>query len=195
MLGKYIIIEGQDGAGKSTIHKALKKPLGILLGDKVQFVKEPYYKQYIDLIKKTDNVTEKALLFASDRAKLMEEIINPAIFAGITIVSDRSYISNIVYQGVFIPDLFDWLCYIQPIHLMPNKDLVILFTCDPEISATRLKKGWDGYQSVEFLTKVRDSYLRQVSKMRDSIIIDTGVLTKKEALDQTYAKIEELILC
>ena len=102
--GKFITLEGGEGAGKSTQAKRLAERLE-RLNIAVVVTREPggtpVGEDVRDLILKdrpTDPVTE-LLLFAAARAEHMTSVIRPALDEGTWVISDRFIDSTRVYQG------------------------------------------------------------------------------------------------
>ena len=101
MKGKFIVIEGGDGAGKDTQIELLKKdfpdfiytrepggtPLGKVLREMV------LHKSYGELPLLTE-----AFLFLADRAQHVAEVVAPALAADKTVVVNRSWVSMMAYQ-------------------------------------------------------------------------------------------------
>lgn len=107
MKGLFIVMEGPDGSGKTTqinlLEQYLKEagyeclitrePGGTVIGEEVrELILNPEYKEM-------SPVTEM-LLYAASRAKLVHEVIGPALEAGKIVISDRFVDSSIVYQGI-----------------------------------------------------------------------------------------------
>ena len=104
--GKFIVLEGADGSGKSSQSKALAEwlqhvgcrvvcchdPGSTPLGDSVRDVL--LHRKEVRL----DPEAEMFLYMAS-RAQLVREVIQPALRNGDWVISDRFLMSNIVYQG------------------------------------------------------------------------------------------------
>lgn len=97
--GTYIVCEGNEGSGKSTAIKHLKE----IFPDAV-FVAEPGTTPLALEMRKNifamerDSVTD-AYLFATARADLYAQIVKPALEAGKLVISDRSWLTSMVYQG------------------------------------------------------------------------------------------------
>jgi dTMP kinase len=108
----FLVIEGLDGSGKTTIARRLARTLR-LLGSDVFLTFEPhdassaglYIRQV--LTKKIKNVPPKtlALAFALNRADHSQQMIEPFLDGGKRriVVCDRYYLSSLVYQST--PDL------------------------------------------------------------------------------------------
>ena len=100
----YLAIEGVDGAGKSTVCRALADALAAE-GRVVRVVREPggteVGEQIRQILLHGEDMTPwaEALLFAAQRAQLAAEVIGPALERGEVVISDRSYYSSLAYQG------------------------------------------------------------------------------------------------
>tara|TARA_B100000963_G_scaffold35901_1_gene26876 strand:- start:10525 stop:11154 length:630 start_codon:yes stop_codon:yes gene_type:complete len=112
MKGKFIVIEGIDGCGKTTqineIYKWLpssglmnknstviktREPGGSLLGQEIRKIILNNNKE-----NPPSNLTE-LLLYAADRAEHISKIISPALQKGNWVLSDRFTGSTLAYQG------------------------------------------------------------------------------------------------
>ncbi|GAA9492045.1 dTMP kinase [Helicobacter pylori] len=94
----YVVLEGVDGAGKST-------QVGLLKGrfKNALFTKEPggtRMGESLRHIALNENISElaRAFLFLSDRAEHIESVIKPALKEKKLIISDRSLISGMAYS-------------------------------------------------------------------------------------------------
>lgn len=102
----FITFEGVEGVGKSAQTRLLKEYLEKTNQEAI-FIREPgstsISEQIRDVISNPRNtemssITE-ALLFASARAQLVQEVIKPAQKQGKLIICDRFVDSNVAYQG------------------------------------------------------------------------------------------------
>ena len=162
----YIVFEGIDGAGKSTQIKMLKEWLEAN-GFTVETLVEPTDSDVGKLIRKilqrSDAQTERVqktlgLLFAADRMLIMDKLGDESkIF-----ISDRSFISSLAYQ-----EPADW---IEDLNRYAKKpDLLILLDLDVKTSVARTS-GEDTFENEEFLTGVRENYLKLVVNYEHQII-------------------------
>ena len=102
--GTLIVFEGIDGCGKSTQLRRAAKGLRARGLEPVE-TREPTtgpYGQKIRAMARSDErvapETELAWFFA-DRREHMREVVTPALEAGRVVLSDRSYVSTVAYQG------------------------------------------------------------------------------------------------
>lgn len=104
--GKFISLEGGEGAGKSTQAQALAEVLRSR-GLDVVVTREPGGSEGAEAIRElllsgADDrwsAPAEALLFAAARADHVDHIIRPALRAGQWVVSDRFVDSSLAYQG------------------------------------------------------------------------------------------------
>lgn len=104
--GRFISLEGGEGAGKSTQLKALAEELRRLGLDVVE-TREPGGSEGAEKIREllltgTDerwSAPAEALLFAAARADHADKVIRPAVEAGQWVLSDRFVDSSLAYQG------------------------------------------------------------------------------------------------
>ena len=107
--GWFITFEGPEGAGKTTQAERLRAALAAG-GRPVKLVREPGGTRAGERIRRlllleTDGdgaalgTRADALLFNAARAQLVEEVIEPALAAGTTVISTRFADSTIAYQG------------------------------------------------------------------------------------------------
>lgn len=106
--GRFISIEGPDGAGKSTQARRLiarlerrgvsvvatREPGGTEVGEAIRRILQ--HEEFSEPI----SAEAELLLFSASRAQLVRRVISPALEAGIWVVADRFADSTTVYQGV-----------------------------------------------------------------------------------------------
>jgi len=104
--GRFIVLDGPDGVGKTTharmlcaelqrhgvIVQSLREPGGTALGEAVRKLLLNQNTIQIDSL-------AEAFLFQAARAQLINEVIRPALNRGEWIVCDRFTLSTLVYQG------------------------------------------------------------------------------------------------
>jgi dTMP kinase len=160
--GKFLSIEGGEGAGKSTQVRRLADELRAR-GLDVVVTREPGGSEGGEAIrdllmqgevKRWSSHTE-ALLFAAARADHVEKVIQPALGIGIWVISDRFIDSSRAYQGVAggIDD-----AAVLALHgfgsrgLLPDRTLVL--EVPPEIGAERAAAR-DGAAADRFAARER----------------------------------------
>ena len=124
--GFFVVIEGVDGTGKSTLAAKLANHLGATL------TFEPSYGPIGWWVRKNlSDLPAVALpyLFAADRAQHVTETIAPALAAGEMVICDRYIPSSVAYQGqdaIVLNTSF------------PVPDLTILLTVPPDVARQRI---------------------------------------------------------
>ena len=103
--GRYIALEGIEGAGKSTVARRVAAHLRAE-GASVLTVREPGGTAAGERVREVllDPDTElgawgEALLFSAARAQLAQERVGPALASGTWVITDRSVYSSLAYQG------------------------------------------------------------------------------------------------
>jgi dTMP kinase len=102
--GFYLALEGGDGAGKTTVADRLRKLLEAR-GRGVVVVREPggtlLGEEIRRLLLHSSEMAPwaEAMLFAAQRAQLVDEVVAPALGRGEVVISDRSFYSSLAYQG------------------------------------------------------------------------------------------------
>lgn len=200
-LGKFITLEGIDGAGKST-HLAwlesflrdkgltvvvTREPGGTPLGEKLRAL-------LLDHNQAMHPETEALLMFAARREHL-DKVIRPALERGDWVVSDRFTDASFAYQGggrgLAVDRLNDLERWVQG-DFQP--DLTLYFDVPVALgrqrvssikSADRFEKELDG-----FFHRVRGAYLERAQKFPQRIrLIDSS-----QPLDKVKSSLENIIL-
>ncbi|MDD5415304.1 MAG: dTMP kinase, partial [Smithellaceae bacterium] len=174
--GKFIAIEGIDGAGKST-QAALMASYFYKNGAKVCLTSEPSQFMLGGLIRARllgewqSSPKCLQLLFAADRAEHLEKEILPRLREGINVVSDRYFLSSIAYGAVDCD--FDWLAHVNSQFLMP--DLTVFLDIDAQTGAERIAangKSIELFEKTEILEKVCQNYDAAISLFKKDMAIE-----------------------
>ncbi|CQD33648.1 dTMP kinase [Yersinia mollaretii] len=108
MNSKFIVIEGLEGAGKTTARETVVATLRAQGINDIVFTREPggtpLAEKLRDLIKQGidgEHLTDKAevLMLYAARVQLVENVIKPALARGSWVVGDRHDLSSQAYQG------------------------------------------------------------------------------------------------
>ncbi|MCQ2153473.1 MAG: dTMP kinase [Bacteroidales bacterium] len=216
----FIVLEGLDGAGKSTQVKMLRSYLDSRTGGRLDYIHFPRYDApvYGDLISRflrgefgaNDQVHPQlvALLFAEDRHGA-GPIIRESLGKGRTVLLDRYVYSNIAYQCAKLESaaeadaLRDWILQTEfGDFSLPRPDLNIFLDVpigfvEKSLGADRGERAYlDGGRdiheaSIEFQKKVRDRYLAE----KDGVTVVDCSDTDGGMLDpqSIFGKIKSLI--
>ncbi len=122
------------------------------------------------------------LLFCADRAKHLEDEIEPALKKGKTVICDRYLFSSLAYGFAAGVD-FHWLYAVNRVFRMP--DLVIFIDISPDISLTRQKGAKMRvrvFERRESLGAVRAAYLNLAKRFGFKIVNGENAIndTQKE---------------
>lgn len=185
--GYFIVVEGLEGAGKSTAIQFIKhhlasfvpniiltrEPGGTRLGDLVRgFIKESAAEEIID------PRSELLMLYAA-RIQLIKQIICPALEKGTWVLADRFELSTFAYQGGGrhleknrIADLSQFcLGNFKP-------DLIFFLDISPEQGLRRVAaRGAPDrieQESLSFFTDVYHSYHELIQTMDNVVCINAG---------------------
>jgi dTMP kinase len=189
MTGKFISIEGVEGAGKSTQVSFIQQYL-IAQGKTVIVTREPGGTELGEQIRNllltpADPAmaveTELLLMFAA-RAEHIKQVINPALNRGDWVLCDRFIDATFAYQGggrgvsqQRIQALAEWTLQ----GLMP--ELTLLFDLPVEIGLKRVvqrNEAIDRFEQekVTFFEKIRESYLHSAIAQPDRIkVVDASL--------------------
>jgi len=196
--GKFITLEGLDGAGKSTHVGAIadllrargkdvvvtREPGGTPLGEKLRSV----------LLSEKLNIDTETLLMFAARREHIGRVIEPALAAGRWVVSDRFTDATYAYQGAGggmprerIAALEAWVIG----GLTP--DLTLVFDVPVDTALARLAGvSKDRFESEgrSYFERVRAGYLERAGKEpRRMRVIDSG-----RALDKVKKEVEKIVL-
>ena len=175
MAGRFITLEGPEGAGKTVVAKRLarelerrghdvvstREPGGTSLGERLRAIllaqRAPDDGAPID-------ARADALLFNAARAQLVAEVIRPALGRGATVICARYTDSTLAYQGygagLSIAELRA-LATVATGGLVP--DLTILLDVPPEVGLSRKtgasRNRFESAFDLEFHARVRAGFL------------------------------------
>ncbi|MFI4962458.1 MAG: dTMP kinase [Legionellales bacterium] len=202
--GKLVVLEGLEGAGKSTAINTLtdllstynisyittREPGGTSIGELLRaIIKNPEYQDVLE------DRSELLLLYAA-RVQLIEQVIKPALARGSWVVADRFELSTFAYQGggrgvdpVFLNQLSAFsLEGFKP-------DLTLFLDIDPEIGMqrARLRSQFDRIeqQSMAFFDRVHAAYKHHIQSDSSVLVIKASASVEEvqstiQKLFQTY---------
>ena len=147
-LGRFITLEGGEGAGKSTQIQVIKDYL-LTRGNDVVVTREPggtsEGQEIRNLLVSGDkdkwSPLSETLLILADRAAHLERIIRPALAEGKYVVCDRFFDSTKAYQGVAGGLGLDVIHNLQqPVLGTTLPDFTLLLDIDPEKGLRRAQE-------------------------------------------------------
>jgi dTMP kinase len=202
--GKFIVLEGPEGSGKSTQVATLalrleqasyrvtvvREPGGTVIGEKVREI-------LLDRENGCMTVGTELLLYMACRAQLVHEVIGPALEQGFVVLADRFLTSTIVYQGIAggmgresVQRLYHATCGdIEP-------DLVVVLDVPAEAGLSRVQRSFDRMESrpVEFHRRVRAGYLDVArSEPARHVVIDASK-GREEVAKEVWEEVNRRVL-
>jgi dTMP kinase len=202
--GKFITLEGGEGAGKSTQIQLLAGALRAS-GLAVLTTREPGGSPGAEDIRKLlvsgepgrwTPVTE-ALLHYAARADHLERLVQPALDNGSWVVCDRFADSTMAYQGFGHRLGRDWVTTLHRAILKDfSPDLTLILDIPVEVGLTRttaLGRGEDRYERMgkDFHERLRQGYLEiaRAEPNRCALIDATGdVVAVQEAIRKAVSQ-------
>jgi len=171
--GRFITLEGVDGAGKSTHVEFIAHAIRAQ-GRHVIVTREPGGTDLAERLREAilaqamEPVVETLLLFAA-RADHVSRVIRPALAAGNWVVCDRFSDASAAYQGAGkgVPAaLIERLR--EATHPGLNPDRTLVFDCSYDVARARLQasgKPLDRFEREDraFFDRVRNAYLAAAS--------------------------------
>jgi len=164
--GRFIVIEGLDGAGTTTQARLLVARLAAV-GAEAELHAEPTGGEIGRLIRRVLKAELNpglelrepivALLFAADRLDHVGASIRPALSRGVHVVSDRYLPSSLAYQSVFEDRA--WIAALNRLAVAP--DLTVFLDVPPEACLARIgaREGQrERYEALDTLRQVDAGY-------------------------------------
>jgi dTMP kinase len=195
----FLALDGLDGTGKSTQQRLLcdwlrerghdvvacRDPGTTPLGERIR-----------TLLLARDSVAidrrAEMLLYMAARAQMVREVIEPALAAGKSVVSDRYLLANVVYQGHaggLDPAAIWRVGQIATGGLLPK--LTIVLDMPPDAAASRLQRQRDRMeaQGDDFSRRVREGFLAEAANDPQGIV----VINAAQSIEAVYADIRTAV--
>jgi dTMP kinase len=191
-----VALEGGEGAGKSTQAARLAErldavltfePGGTALGEAVR-------RLLLDPAGGPVEARAEALLFAADRAAHVAQVIEPALAAGRSVVSDRYVESSLAYQafGRGLP-----LEEVRALSAFATggrrADVVVVLDVDPAVGADRRGRAPDRMEAegAAFHARVRAGFAELAAAEPERIAVVDASGDVDEVARRTWAAVEE----
>jgi dTMP kinase len=194
--GKFIVLEGGEGSGKSTQASLLSAVLDAVQTREPGGTEVGLQLREVLLGRSTTGLSDRAeaLLMAADRAQHVAEVVEPALAAGRHVVCDRFLGSSVAYQGYArgldpaeVRDLSVW----ATAGLLP--DLVVLLTVPAQESVRRTGGARDRIEDAgaEFHQRVADGFAAQAAADPGRWVVVDGSGTRDQVAEEVLAAVTD----
>ena len=204
--GRFIVLEGLDGAGTTTQARLLAERL-VAQSRTVYLAHQPSEGPVGQLVRqilagrtataqadgKLATVDERtmALLFAADRLDHLASQIEPRLSRGEDVLLDRYILSSLAYQGLSVSHDF-----IGTVNRYARKpDLTIFLYVPSAVAFERVKargSRLERYETPQQLAAIEREYNRQVGTLASVVSVD-GTRGIQEVSDACYAAVQQLV--
>ena len=195
-MSKFIVIEGLEGAGKSTAIGHIMSVLNTHNINNVVSTREPGGTPLAEamraLVKEAHadeelTIQSELLLMYAARSQLVERVIKPALAAGQWVVGDRHDLSSQAYQGGG-RGLKDIMAPIKNAVLGDFKpDLTLYLDIDPTLGLSRAQARGEldriEQNALSFFQRAREVYLEAARNDNSVVKIDASQSIDKVAQD------------
>jgi dTMP kinase len=194
LAGRFVVIDGPDGAGKSTQVKMLadwlreqglavqeaRDPGGTPIGEKVRAI-------LLDRLHDEMVVPCELMLYMASRAQLVAQVIRPALERGECVLCDRYVSSTVAYQGAggaATADVLD-VGRVAVGGLWPDLTVILDLPAQTGLSRVGKAKAKDRVESKDFAyhSRVREIFLQQAKEdpSRWAVVDAMGTLQDVQA--------------
>lgn len=196
--GKFFVLSGGEGCGKSTILKLLsndhpqliatREPGGTETGRQIRNIL--LHQHELNLRPLTE-----VLLFFADRYQHVCEKIQPAIDAGQNIGTDRYWMDTYAYQvytELGVEDLKQFMTLVRWLKL-PDPGIWLLLDIDPVIGLARKHQMNElnrmDQQPLEFHQRVRQGFLF----LAERVHFPVKIIDASQSIDQVYREVVDTL--
>lgn len=202
--GKFIVFEGGEGSGKSTMIELVynlliesgvdciktREPGGIKISEDIRGI-------ILDKNNTAMDARTEALLYAAARRQHLVEKVIPALENNKVVLCDRFIYSSLAYQGfareIGVEDVYSINKFAIE-DFMP--DLNILFDLDPKVGLERINKNKSrevnriDLEKIDFHNKVREGYKILAENDKNKIVI----IDAEKSINDVFLEIKDIIL-
>lgn len=186
--GKFIVIEGLEGAGKSSAISVLLEELEAAGIEHIENTREPggtVLAEKMRALVKEEQVGEalqdrsELLLMYAARIQLVETVIKPALQKGAWVVGDRHDLSSQAYQGGGRQIDADIMSSLKQIALGSFKpDFTLYLDIEPRVGLERARGRGEldriEKMDISFFERTRERYLNLASEDSSIVTIDAS---------------------
>lgn len=184
MRGKFIVFEGIDGSGKSSVSAKIEERLKAA-GRKVLRTREPggtpIGEKCRGVLLDPANAEmfpwTELFLYMASRAQLVDQVIRPALAKGVDVLCDRYYYSTAAYQGaagkVGVPVV---LQLAEEVAKFQRPDRVLLFDVPPKVARQRAGDRRDRVEAKgeAYQERVRRGFLKMAKADKRFTVLDAS---------------------
>ena len=199
--GRFLVLDGPDGCGKSTQFRRLvaycealsvtveevREPGGTQIGEQVREI-------LLDPANDMMVVRTEMLLYMASRAQLIAERIEPAIARNRLVLADRFISSTLAYQGTaggLSPEEISIVGKVTTGGTAP--DLVVILDVDTDVAASRISGELDRMERKgrAFHERVRAGYLAQVERDPEHYFLVDASQPEDEVFEQLLSGLRD----
>jgi dTMP kinase len=199
--GRYIVLEGGEGVGKTTQVQLLAKRLEQEQRE-VDVVREPGGDPFAEagrelLLGPLSRVPEaEVLTFNAMRAQLLLTAVRPALDAGRWVLSDRSRLSTLTYQGYGHQLDLDWIrsvCALTTRLCAPDLEIVLVVDDATALARRGARGTTDRFERLDhaFHRRVAEGYRTEAARQGLPVVDGTG--TEDEVADAIWSRVTPLL--
>lgn len=198
--GRFVVLDGVDGCGKSTQAQRLARALERETGRAPLHLREPGSTAIGEKLRAillardgAPSPAVEALLFVAARRAMLDELVAPALAEGRDVVCERFHPSTFAYQGVagelgedaVLELMSSWAD-------APTPDLVIVLDVDAEEASRRRGAATDRIEDkgLAFQRRVAAGYRRYAERKRATVLLDargSADEVERRILEQVHA--------
>jgi len=200
--GRFIVIDGPDGAGKSTQVKLLaqrletegrpvevfRDPGGTEVGERIRQI-------LLDPALRTMTAAAETFLYMASRSQLVAEKIKPALARGTVVVLDRFLSSTVAYQGAAGGVSRRRILLMAELAIDgAQPDRVVIIDVPPETGLERVGDVRDRMEAkgLEFHRRVREGFLEFARSEPNALLVD-GTGTPEEVHEKIWRALADVL--
>jgi len=203
--GRFITLEGGEGAGKSTLARRLKDALEAS-GHSVRLTREPGGTPAAEALRSMilsppDGVTftplVEALLFYAARRDHLERLIRPALSAGVWVISDRFSDSTRAYQAAAGGALGEEIETLERLCVgSSGPDLTLILDLPLDAASGRVRARGAGLDAIEgrgerYHARVREAFLEIARREPQRCVVLDASLSPEALCERALEAIDQ----